>query len=90
MCLVLFAYRESDPHHLVVAANRDELYARDAAAAHYWESDPNMLAGRDLSAGGTWLGVTTTGRFATVTNFAEANNYTRRQYRKGWEIDGLA
>ncbi len=72
MCLVLFAYRTDPEQTLVVAANRDELYARDAAAAHYWDTEPTLLGGRDLSAGGTWLGVTTTGRFATVTNFAEA------------------
>ncbi len=72
MCLVLFAYLADARQTLVVAANRDELYARDATAAHYWDGEPTVLAGRDLSAGGTWLGVTTRGRFATVTNFAEA------------------
>ncbi|MEQ8484561.1 MAG: NRDE family protein [Pseudomonadales bacterium] len=71
MCLVLFAY---DPHGecpLVVAANRDEFYARPASGAHFWADAPHLLAGRDLSAGGTWLGVSRRGRFATVTNFAE-------------------
>jgi uncharacterized protein with NRDE domain len=56
MCLVLFAY---DPHGdipLVVAANRDEFYARPASSAHFWADAPDVLAGRDLSAGGTWLG----------------------------------
>jgi len=71
MCLVLFAYQPESEHPLVVAANRDELYARPALSAHRWEESPQLLAGRDLSAGGTWLGVTSTGRFATVTNFAE-------------------
>ena len=71
MCLVLFAYQPDSEHALVVAANRDELYARPAESAHCWPESPQLLAGRDLSAGGTWLGVTNTGRFATVTNFAE-------------------
>jgi uncharacterized protein with NRDE domain len=71
MCLVLFAYQPESEHTLVVAANRDELYARPASSAHYWPESPQLLAGRDLSAGGTWLGVTSGGRFATVTNFAE-------------------
>lgn len=57
MCLVLFAYQADTQQTLVVAANRDELYARDAAAAHYWDTNPTLLAGRDLTAGGTWLGV---------------------------------
>lgn len=72
MCLVLFAYRTVPGHPLVVAANRDELYARDTAPAQYWDDAPAVLAGRDLSAGGTWMGVTRSGRFAAVTNFAEA------------------
>ncbi|MEZ5560071.1 MAG: NRDE family protein [Pseudomonadales bacterium] len=71
MCLVLFAYRPDSEQPLVVAANRDEFYARPAQSAHHWEDHPDLLAGRDLSAGGTWLGVTRSGRFATVTNFAE-------------------
>ncbi len=71
MCLVLFAYQPESEHPLVVAANRDELYARPTRSAYCWQESPQLLAGRDLSAGGTWLGVTSTGRFATVTNFAE-------------------
>lgn len=71
MCLVLFAFDPDSHHPLVVAANRDEFYARPARAAHYWDDRPALLAGRDLSAGGTWLGVSRNGRFATVTNFAE-------------------
>jgi len=54
----------------VVAANRDEFYARPAAAAHYWPDSPSIFAGRDLSANGTWLGVSKQGRFAAVTNFS--------------------
>lgn len=71
MCLVLFAYDPESDCPLVVAANRDEFYARPAHSAHFWEDNPLVLAGRDLSAGGTWLGVSRSGRFATVTNFAE-------------------
>lgn len=71
MCLVLFAYDPGSERPLVVAANRDEFYARPALGAHFRETSPGLLAGRDLSAGGTWLGVHRRGRFATVTNFAE-------------------
>jgi len=71
MCLVLFSYQPDSDYPLVVAANRDEFYARPAESAHHWQDAPNVFAGRDLSAGGTWLGVTRSGRFATVTNFAE-------------------
>jgi uncharacterized protein with NRDE domain len=72
MCLVLFAFQPGAPHPLVVAANRDEFYARPALAAHFWDEHPDVLGGRDLEAGGTWLGVHRSGRFAAVTNFAEA------------------
>lgn len=71
MCLVLFAYDPDSDRPLVVAANRDEFYARPAQSAHFWDDAPQILAGRDLTAGGTWLGVNRKGRFATVTNFAE-------------------
>ena len=70
MCLVLFSFQPGSDFPLVVAANRDEFYARPAMSAHNWEDAPQIFGGRDLSAGGTWLGVTTSGRFATVTNFA--------------------
>lgn len=56
---------------LVVAANRDENHTRPTLVADFWQDDDNILGGRDLQAGGTWLGVTRSGRFAAVTNFAE-------------------
>jgi len=71
MCLVLFAYQPGSPVPLVVAANRDEFYARPAQSAHPWPQQPHLFAGRDLTAGGTWLGISRRRRFATVTNFAE-------------------
>ncbi len=74
MCLVLFSYQPDSDFPLVVAANRDEFYARPADSAAHWPDAPQVFAGRDLSAGGTWLGVTAGGRFATVTNFAEESD----------------
>jgi uncharacterized protein with NRDE domain len=71
MCLILFAVNPTPGCHLVVAANRDEQHARATQRADFWSDVPNLLGGRDLVAGGTWLGVTTSGRFAAVTNFAE-------------------
>ena len=74
MCLILFAVRPGADMPLVVAANRDEFYARPAEAAHFWADHPQVLAGRDVEAGGTWLGVTRTGRFAAVTNFSDPSD----------------
>lgn len=68
MCLILFAWLSHPQHKLLVAANRDEFYARPTAPAHFWNDTPHILAGRDLEQGGTWLGVTTSSRFAALTN----------------------
>jgi uncharacterized protein with NRDE domain len=70
MCLILVAWRVHADYPLVLAANRDEFHARAAAPAAWWQ-DPQILAGRDLSAGGTWLGVTRDGRFAALTNYRD-------------------
>ncbi len=71
MCLVVFAWKSHPDYRLILAANRDELHARPAEAAGWWPHAPDILAGRDLEAGGTWLGVHRSGRFATVTNYRE-------------------
>jgi uncharacterized protein with NRDE domain len=71
MCLILVAWQAHPQYPLVVAANRDEFYARPTAAAGRWAEDPRVLGGRDLEAGGTWLGVREDGRFAAVTNVRE-------------------
>lgn len=69
MCLVLFAYEVSERYPFVLAANRDEFHARPTAPMHFWETCPDLLAGKDLERGGTWFGVTRSGRFAALTNF---------------------
>ena len=71
MCLILFALNAHPHYKLVLAANRDEFYTRPAKTAGFWADAPQILAGRDLAAGGTWLGVTKTGRFAAVTNYRD-------------------
>ena len=53
---------------LIIAANRDEFHARPTASSHFWEHHPDLLAGTDLQAGGTWLGVTRNGNIAGLTN----------------------
>ena len=71
MCLLLFSYRIHPDYRLIVAANRDEFYARPTAALDYWADHPDVLAGRDLKANGTWLGVTRSGRLAAITNYRD-------------------
>lgn len=67
MCLLAAAFRVHEEHPLIVTANRDEFYARPTRAMHWWKDAP-ILAGRDLEAGGTWLGLSRDGRFAALTN----------------------
>lgn len=71
MCLILVAWRAHPDYPLVVAANRDEFFARPAAEAGWWPDAPSVFAGRDLEAGGTWLGLGRDGRFAGLTNFRD-------------------
>lgn len=75
MCLIVLAWQHHPRYRLVVAANRDEFYARPTAPAGWWADAPRVLAGRDLREGGTWMGVTKDGRFAAVTNVREPAAY---------------
>jgi uncharacterized protein with NRDE domain len=74
MCLIVFAWRAHRDYRLVVAANRDEYFRRPAAPAGFWDDHHGVLAGRDLEAGGTWLGITLAGKFAAITNYRNPND----------------
>jgi uncharacterized protein with NRDE domain len=94
MCLILFAWRAHAEYPLVVAANRDEFHGRPASAAAFWTDLPGVLAGRDLQAGGTWMGVGRNARFAAVTNYRGAHEpsalHSRGALVTGFLHDGLA
>jgi uncharacterized protein with NRDE domain len=83
MCLILFAYQYHPNYPLIVAANRDEYYARPSAPAHYWSDHPHILAGRDLKELGTWMGITTHGRFAALTNFRDPQRHSTTALSRG-------
>jgi len=83
MCFILLAYNVHPQYPLIVAANRDEFYRRPTAPIHYWEDDPTVLAGRDLEKMGTWMGVTTSGRFAALTNYRNPKEVTTGKQSRG-------
>jgi uncharacterized protein with NRDE domain len=73
MCLLVVAWKSHPRYRLVVAGNRDEFHDRPTAALDWWDDEPDLLAGRDLRAGGTWLGLARAGRVGIVTNFRDGN-----------------
>lgn len=74
MCLIFAAINSHPVYKLIIAANRDEFYNRRTAAAAHWEDYPNVIGGRDLEAGGTWMGVTTGGKISLLTNYRDPKN----------------
>lgn len=83
MCLIVFAFEARADLPLVIAANRDEAYARPTAAAAPWADAPHVIGGRDLRAGGSWLGITRRGRWAAVTNFRDGPSEGRPGRSRG-------
>lgn len=83
MCLLAFGIDCHPRYRLVVAANRDENYVRPAAAAGFWDDAPHILAGRDLEAGGTWLGVAGSSRLAALTNYYGPQEYAQGKPSRG-------
>ena len=83
MCLLAMAVAAHPRFPLIVAANRDEFHGRPTQDAHWWPDQPDILGGRDLEAGGSWLAVHRSGRFAAVTNFRDADHRPARLLSRG-------
>lgn len=81
MCLIFVVQNQHPNFPLIIAANRDEFYTRPSLQAHYWPEYPNILAGKDIEAGGTWLGLTSKGYFATITNIRDNEQPTSARSR---------
>lgn len=71
MCLIVFSYQQHPQYDLIFAANRDEHYERPTRSAQFWDEYPNILAGKDQKAGGTWMGINREGAFAALTNYRD-------------------
>jgi uncharacterized protein with NRDE domain len=83
MCLIAVLRNARADYPLVIAANRDELYARPATAPQILRDSPRVVGGRDEIAGGTWLAVNRSGFFAAVTNQHSGNPPNRRLHSRG-------
>lgn len=83
MCLIFIAYEAHPRYPLVVAANRDEFYRRPDLPAAFWPEGPGLLAGKDLQQGGTWMGITTEGRFAALTNYRDPSRFNPNAQSRG-------
>ncbi|WP_026374842.1 NRDE family protein [Aestuariibacter salexigens] len=71
MCIVFLAVNQHPDYPLILAANRDEFFTRGTKPSGFWPEHPELLAGRDLQAGGTWMGVTRNGKIAALTNIRD-------------------
>ena len=89
MCLMAFAWDPRGPTTLLMVANRDEFYARPTAPADWWQDHPHIWAGRDLAAGGTWMGITRHGRFAAITNYREGGRNDPAAPSRGGLVSGF-
>ena len=75
MCLFFCAFEIHPTYRLIVAANRDEFYERPSQPADFWPDSPDLLAGKDLQGGGTWFGITRSGRLAAITNYRDPRSH---------------
>ena len=91
MCLIVFANNVHPKYKFIFAANRDEFYNRPSSQANFWKENSEILAGRDLQAGGTWMGITKKGKFAAITNFRDLKNHRNDAPSRGkLTVDFLA
>ncbi len=79
MCTVLFSYKTTPGYRLVLAANRDEFFERPSEPLSWWDDSGEILAGRDLRGGGTWLGVARSGKYGVLTNYREVPQVPDRE-----------
>lgn len=79
MCLISFQWQPNAERTLILTANRDEFFQRPTQQLHQWQDKPGVIAGKDLSQGGTWLGIHTNGRFAALTNHRDLREESKKK-----------
>ncbi|GAA0356678.1 NRDE family protein [Bowmanella denitrificans] len=88
MCILFVALRAHPEFPLLIAANRDEFHARPTTPSGFWPAAPGILAGKDLQAGGTWMGVSEDGRVAALTNIREPSQHKANSPSRGHLVSG--
>jgi uncharacterized protein with NRDE domain len=87
MCILFFAINQHPKYPVIICANRDEFHARPTQSMHWWPNDDllqtEVLAGKDLQAGGTWLGLNKKGRFSALTNFRQPDLFDKNKQSRG-------
>ncbi len=83
MCLITLAYNAHPKYKFILAANRDEFYARPTSSVDWWEDHSDIIGGRDLQALGTWMAMNKNGRFAAVTNYRDIKNINPEAQSRG-------
>ena len=86
MCLILFAWKVHPHYQLVLAANRDEFYQRPTRQAQWWPENENLLAGKDIKGGGSWMGINHRGEWAALTNYREVENIQKNAPTRGFLV----
>jgi uncharacterized protein with NRDE domain len=81
MCLLAFNWNNHPEYKMILVANRDEFFERPTKSLHLWEE--GFYAGKDLRAGGTWLGIHPNGRFAALTNYRDMRNMKKDAKSRG-------
>lgn len=89
MCIAYLSLGVNPHWPVFIAANRDEYHARAALPARPWPDAPHVLAGRDLSAGGTWLGLSHGRRWALLTNFRDPDAQRTGLASRGELVSGF-
>ncbi len=82
MCILFFAINQHPEYPVIICANRDEFHQRPTQSMHWWPND-EVLAGKDLQAGGTWLGLSKQGRFSALTNFRQPHLIDKNKQSRG-------
>jgi len=97
MCILFFAIKQHPKFQVIICANRDEFHQRPTQSMHWWPKNnllagdlstsnlltTNVLAGKDLLAGGTWLGLNKKGRFSALTNFRQPDLIDNNKQSRG-------